>query len=322
MNPSNKYLRRAFILLIVVGIFYVLVTLINETLLPPKTFQAPYRISIESGQTLFSISKELYDDGAISSQRIFEMLMLSLGSDKNISHGEYYFEKPVGVLTLALRISGRNYGIDLARVTFPEGFTNKQIGERLEKELHNFDNDTFMKLAKGKEGYLFPDTYTFFPWSTPESVFESLTTNFDKKIEPLQSDIKKSGRSLSDIIIMASIIEKEANGENDRELISGILWNRIDAGIALQVDAPFIYLLGKESSELTRADLATKSPYNTYVNKGLPPTPINNPGLAAISAALHPQKSKYFYYLHDKDGNIHYAKTFSEHKKNIRDYLR
>ncbi len=169
---------------------------------------------------------------------------------------------------------------------------------------------------------MFPDTYTFFPWSTPETVVASLKTNFDKKIEPLQGDIEKSGRSLSDIIIMASIIEKEANGESDRALISGILWNRIDADIALQVDAPFLYLLGKESSELTKADLATKSLYNTYLHKGLPPTPINNPGLAAITAALHPEESKYFYYLHDSDGKIYYAKTFAEHKRNITNYLK
>ncbi len=322
MESIKKHLRRAGVLIFIIAILYALITYINKMIAPTSTFPTPYQISIENGQTLFSISKELYDDGAISSQRIFEMLMLSFGSDKSISRGEYYFEKPTSIVGVALRISGRDFGIDLARVTFPEGFTNEQISERLEKELHNFDSSLFLKLIKDQEGYLFPDTYTFFPWSTPESVVESLKTNFDKKIEPLKGDIKKSGRSLEDIVAMASIIEKEANGENDRALISGILWNRIDANIALQVDAPFLYLLGKESSELTKADLATKSLYNTYLHKGLPPTPINNPGLAAITAAIYPEKSKYFYYLHDRDGKIYYAKTFTEHKKNIRDYLK
>ena len=322
MQTGKKHLRRAGVLLLIVAILYGLVSYLNKTIMPPKTFPVPYQITINKGQTLFSISKELHSDGVISSQRIFEMLMLSFGSDKTISHGEYYFDKPTSVIGVALRISGRDFGINLTRVTFPEGFTNKQIGERLKKELHNFDDKIFFNLVKDKEGYLFPDTYTFFPWSTPETVVVSLEENFNKKIEPLKEDIEKSGRSISDIIIMASIIEKEANGNNDRALISGILWNRIDADIALQVDAPFLYLLGKESKDLTKTDLATKSLYNTYLHKGFPPTPINNPGLEAITAAIHPEKSKYFYYLHDSDGKIYYAKTFTEHKKNIRDYLR
>ncbi len=322
MQSSTKHLRRAGTLLLIIGVLYVLVTILNKNIMPPKNFPVPYQITVESGQSLFSISKELYDDGAISSRRIFEMLVLTFGNDKNISHGEYYFNQPTSVVGVALRISGRDFGINLTRVTFPEGFSNKQIGERLKKELHNFDGELFFNLVKNDEGYLFPDTYTFFPWTTPEQVVTSLKDNFNKKIEVLQKDISSSKRSLSDIIIMASIIEKEANGNNDRALISGILWNRIDAGIPLQVDAPFLYLLGKESKDLTKTDLANKSPYNTYVHKGLPPTPINNPGLAAITAALHPEKSNYFYYLHDSEGNIHYAKTFAEHKKNISLYLK
>jgi UPF0755 protein len=121
---------------------------------------------------------------------------------------------------------------------------------------------------------------------------------------------------------MASIIEKEAKGEEDRYFISGILWKRISKGIPLQVDAPFLYILGKESSELTRADLAINSPFNTYKNKGLTPSPIGNPGLESIKAAIKPKDSPYLYYLHDSDGNIHYAKTYTEHLKNINKYLK
>ena len=245
MDLQKKHIRRAGVLLVIVGLLYLGVNYLNKLIMPPSTFPTPYQITIDNGQSLFSISKELYDDGAISSRRIFEMLVLSLGNDKNISHGEYYFEKPTSVVGIALRITGRDFGVNLTRITFPEGFTNKQIGERLKKELHNFDENLFFELVKNDEGYLFPDTYTFFPWSTPETVVTSLRTNFDKKIEPLQSELDSSRRSLSDIIIMASIIEKEAKGEADRSIISGILWNRIDAGIPLQVDAPFLYLLGK-----------------------------------------------------------------------------
>jgi UPF0755 protein len=243
-------------------------------------------------------------------------------SDKTINKGEYYFEKPVSVVGVALRISGRDFGIDRKKITFPEGFTNKQIAMRLDKELSDFDSNLFLELAKDSEGYLFPDTYNFFPWSTPEVVLTTLKKTFEQKTESLNEEISKSKRSLKEIIIMASLIEKEARGEEDRFIISGILWKRIEKGIPLQVDAPFLYILGKESSELTISDLSTNSPFNTYRYKGLPPAPIGNPGLESIKASLRPTTSPYLYYLHDKNGNIYYAKTYDEHKQNIKKYLK
>ncbi len=319
---SKFNIKRAFIILLGVGALFVSIFLVNFLLMPPKAFPTPYKITIDSGQSLFSISNELYKDNAIRSKRFFEMLMLSFGSDKNISKGEYYFEKPTNVVSLALRISGREFGIDRVKVTFPEGFTNKQIADRLENSLHNFDKNLFLELTKEDEGYLFPDTYNFFPWATPETVANTLKKNFQNKISVIEPDLKSSSKSLEDIIVMASIIEKEARGEEDRYMISGILWKRISKGIPLQVDAPFLYLLGKESSELTRTDLAINSPFNTYKNKGLPPAPIGNPGLESIKAALNPKDSPYLYYLHDSSGNIYYAKTYNEHLQNIRKYLK
>jgi len=120
---------------------------------------------------------------------------------------------------------------------------------------------------------------------------------------------------------MASIIEKESLNGDERQIVSGILWKRISLGMPLQVDATFLYINGKASAELTKDDLNIDSPYNTYRNKGLPPGPINNPGLDAIVAALYPKDSPYLYYLHDKKGKVHYAKTFNEHVANKRKYL-
>jgi len=288
---------------------------------PPEEFPVPYRLTIESGQTLFSISQELAKDNAIRSTRIFEICMIALGSERRVSEGEYYFDTPVSALQIALRISGRQFGIDRTKVTFPEGFTNKQIAERLAVVFPGFDTTLFLTLAKGTEGYLFPDTYGFFPSVTPDFVLATLKRNFSDKTDSLQEEIEQSGRTLADIMVMASIIEKEAAGEVDRAVVSGILWKRLDAGIALQVDAPFLYILGKESSELTRSDLAINSPYNTYRNRGLPPAPIGNPGLASIQAAIYPQSSPYLYYLHDEDGSIYYAETYAGHKQNIAKYL-
>lgn len=301
----------------VVGFFWGLRTLIA----PPKDFPTPYRLTIESGQTLFSISRELFSAQAIRSTTVFEMFMISLGAERRVSEGEYYFEHPASSLEIALRISGRQFGIDRIRVTFPEGFTNKQMADRLAKTFPGFDTTLFLTLAQGTEGYLFPDTYSFFPTVTPDFVIAALKRNFKQQTQSLLKDAEATSRSFRDVMIMASIVEKEANGNEDRAMIAGILWKRLDAGIPLQVDAPFLYILGKQSSELTRADLAISSPYNTYRNKGLTPTPIGNPGLASIIAALHPQTSPYLYYLHDKSGMIHYATTYAEHKKNIARYL-
>ena len=314
-----KLLFRLIVGIVLVVIFW---SGINYFIAPPAEFPVPYRLTIENGQTLFSISRELAADKAIRSTRAFEMFMIALGSERKVSDGEYYFGTPVSSLQIALRISGRQFGIDRTRVTFPEGFTNKQIAERLGATFPGFDTTLFLTLAKGTEGYLFPDTYGFFPSVTPDFVLATLKRNFAKQTDPLQKEIEASGRSFKDIMIMASIIEKEAAGENDRAVVSGILWKRLDTDLALQVDAPFLYILGKESSELTRADLAINSPYNTYRNRGLTPTPIGNPGLASIKAAIYPKASPYLYYLHDEDGSIYYAATYKEHQQNIAKYLR
>jgi UPF0755 protein len=313
-----RLLTRLIIFGLLVVVFW---TGIARFVSPPEEFPVPYRLTIESGQTLFSISQELAKDNAIRSTRIFEICMIALGSERRVSEGEYYFDTPVSALQIALRISGRQFGIDRTKVTFPEGFTNKQIAERLAVVFPGFDTTLFLTLAKGTEGYLFPDTYGFFPSVTPDFVLATLKRNFSDKTDSLQEEIEQSGRTLADIMVMASIIEKEAAGEVDRAVVSGILWKRLDAGIALQVDAPFLYILGKESSELTRSDLAINSPYNTYRNRGLPPAPIGNPGLASIQAAIYPQSSPYLYYLHDEDGSIYYAETYAGHKQNIAKYL-
>jgi UPF0755 protein len=300
----------------------VLLFLLRTFISPPKDFPAPYRLTVEKGQTLFSISEELYEAHVIKSKRLFEIFMITLGSEKKVSHGEYYFEAPLSSVEIAIRMSGREFGINRKKVTFPEGFTIREMAERLAVTFPNFDTAFFISLAQGREGYLFPDTYTFFPSSTPEVIITTLSDNFSRQVEPLAEDIKNSGRSLKQIITMASIIEREASGDGDMDMISGILWKRFDHGMALQVDAPFLYILDKKSNELTSKDLQTKSPYNTYLNKGLTPTPIGNPGLDSIKAAIFPKDSPYLYYLHDKNGTIHYAKTYTEHKQNINNYLR
>jgi UPF0755 protein len=235
--------------------------------------------------------------------------------------GEYLFQQPASACTIAGRIINGSFGIPTARITIPEGTSNKGISLILSKNLSNFDAPLFLKDTAELEGYLFPGTYFFSTRASMEDITTTLYDNFKTKIDPLQVDIKKSGHSLSDIVIMASILEKEAKTPEDQAIVSGILWKRISISVALQVDAPFYYLLGKESNELTLSDLKIKSAYNTYTNLGLPEGPIGNPGLGAIRSAIFPKKTDFLYYLSDKNGVMHYAKSFEEHKANKARYL-
>ena len=178
-----------------------------------------------------------------------------------------------------------------------------------------FDKEEFLMRTKEKEGYLFPDTYYFLPSSTTSEVVFVLEHTFWEKMELIQEEILSSDKTLSDIITMASIIEAEASAEQDRRLVSGILWKRLDIGMPLQVDVTFRYINGKTSADLSLDDLEEESPYNTYVNKGLPPTPISSPSLESIVAAIHPVESAYLYFLADSDNVVHYSEDFEEHKR-------
>ena len=199
----------------------------------------------------------------------------------------------------SLRFIHDKYVYKGVKITIPEGYNVADIAGMLGTRFPGFDSSNFIALAKDKEGFLFPDTYNFFPSVKPMQVVDVMSKNFYKKIKSLEPDIEVSQKSLNDIITMASIIEKEAGAKDDRNIIAGILWKRIKLGIRLQVDA---------------------AP-ETYKSAGLPQKPICNPGLPSILAAVYPKDSPYLYYLHDKDGKIHYATTFEEHKLNKQKYL-
>jgi len=207
-------------------------------------------------------------------------------------------------------------------VTIPEGLSIKQIGEILENA-KLFPKDAFVKIAQKEEGYLFPDTYRFYKNAKPEDAVVKMKENFNKKVTAdILEEIKKSKRTLREVVIMASILEEEVKSTEDRKIVAGILWKRLDRGMGLNVDAALTYILGRASHDLTIDDLKFDSPYNTYRYRGLPPTPISNPGLDAILAAASSTPSKYFYYLTDKEGAVHYAKTLEEHALNKFKYLR
>lgn len=183
------------------------------------------------------------------------------------------------------------------RLTIPEGYDNQEISKLFDDRFKYFDHDVFLKSAP--QGYLFPDTYYVGLYMNATATIALLRDNFDTKISPLMSEINKSGFNLKEIILMASILEAEVRGVNDRKIVSGILWKRLQIGMALQVDS---------------------SP-ETYEHRGFPSVPLNNPGLESILAALRPTATLYLYFLTDKSGVVHYAKTFEEHKINRIKYL-
>ena len=235
--------------------------------------------------------------------------------------GDYLLEKREGTFSLARRLVNGKFQIDTIKITIPEGWNAFQIADYLEKNLLLFDKETFLDLAKPKEGYLFPDTYFVSRSVTPVEIIKMLEDNFEKRVESISQSFRNSTKSEKQIIIMASILEGEALPK-DRNVVAGILWKRLEMGMPLQVDSTFMYVNGKNTYELTLDDLKIDSLYNTYKYKGLPPGPINNPGIEAMVSAMNPVKTKYLYFLTEKDGTIHYASTFEEHKRNKELYLK
>lgn len=304
----------------ILAIFFVGMSLI----LPPKNFPSGEVVTIKKGDSLTSIGKEFKDKKIVKSSGLFKTFVIAFGGEKVISAGDYVFKDPINAVEVARRVAGSKFGVEKVSVTLPEGLSTKEMAKVLDGRLANFNEEEFLFWTKDLEGKLFPDTYFFFATAKTGEIVKLLNDTFNKKVDStIRTDIEKSGHTFDEIIIMASIIQDEAfDNYEEKQIISGILWKRIKKGMKLQTDATLRYVNGKESKKLTVEDLAEDNPYNTYVHYGLPPTPIGNPGLDAIRAAVYPKDSPYLFYLHDSDGKVHYAKTFEEHKKNIATYLR
>ena len=300
---------------VIAGIFY-------ETR-PPQDFPDSGGIfTVMPGASLKSIGTDLEEAHYIRARSVFATLVTFLGGEHSISPGDYAFHPGENVIAIAQQIATGNHDLEPIKITIPEGDTVKDIAAVLSKKLPDFDEAGFLKVAKENEGYLFPETYFFYPKTTVSDIHSQMISMFNRKAGMLISTSKEHDRGNNVIVTMASIVEKEAHGEDDRATIAGILWKRLDAGMPLQVDATVAYAAGVQENKLTKSLFAINSPYNTYKYKGLPPGPISNPGLAALTAAGNPAPTDYLYYLHDKNGTIHYAKTYAEHLKNIAKYLK
>jgi UPF0755 protein len=304
----KNFLEVFFIFLFL--IFFVVFFLYWGIFIPKNSENKEKIFSVKRGEGLFEIGENLEKEGVIKNKIFFDFYVILIRKEKNLQAGKYFLSSSMNVPQIAQKIISGD--IAKMKVTIPEGFTVKEIEEKLGIKLP----------GENLEGYLFPDTYYFPIDVSGEEVVKIMRENFEKKISPYKEEIEKSGRSLQEIITMASLLEKEVKTKEEKEIVSGILWKRLKAGIPLQVDATITYITGKKTTKIPLEDLQIDSPYNTYKYKGLPPGPICNPGLESILAALYPKESDYWYYLSTPEGKTLFFKTLEEHNLAKAKYLK
>ena len=298
---------------------------------------------VEKGEGLNDIAAKLKDQNIISNVKLFELYAFLTNTRNKFLAGEYSLNKGMTLNDLIKSLTSQAIAQEKT-VTIIEGLTNKEIGAVLEKAglvsqtdflaaLEKISQDqalysTYDFLASqpesnNLEGYLFPDTYKFFKDTTPEAIIRKMLDNFGKKLDDqLRTDIKKSNKTIFEVITMSSIVEKEAALDQDRRLVADIFWKRLKENWALESCATINYILGSPKAHLSFEDTRTPSPYNTYLHRGLPPGPINNPGLSAIRATIYPLDSDYCCFLSTPEGKIIFSQTIEEHNKNKAEYLK
>ena len=292
-------------------------------------------VKIEKGSTVGQIARELKDAGLIEYRWAFVLFAKVTGNADSFQYGTYVLNTDMDYNALIQGMSNRNATInaDTVTVTIPEGYSVRQIVSLLAKYGVNSEDALLSAAERGSfdysfldsgksgiarlEGYLFPDTYEFFVNEDPSHAICRLLDNFSQRMDDeLMTQVEESGYSLEEILIIASLIEKETDGTDQRDIAS-VIYNRLQkpgetAGL-LQIDASLLYGLPDHTGAITNADKAVDTPYNLYLHKGLPPTAIANPGSAALKAAMDPNDTDYYYYALGTDGKHHFSKTLSEH---------
>lgn len=329
MKKKNK----PRIILFVVSIF-LLITIIAAWKIVSSPIdpdnQERVSFSIQKREPLDQIIDRLKKSDLIRSKAAMKLTVLRLGLAKRIQAGEFLLSPSWSLKDIAQTLT---LGRSDMKITLIEGWRKVEIAEELDRQFSKsgvqFNKDAFLEATKDSEGYLFPDTYFIPKNSQTEEIADLLLQNFEKKVDQnLQSSINNQGLSLNQALIIASLVEREAKFDKDRSLVAGILIKRWKNNWALEIDATVQYALGYQKKtntwwkqDLTLSDLKIDSPYNTYLYPGLPPTPICSPSLASIQAVGNQQQSEYWFYISDIQGNLHFAKTLSQHNANIAKYL-
>ncbi len=314
-----------FVLLILGGVF------VFYQLGAPSVNKGTQRFIIEKGSSGAVIANNLEKQGFVRNGLVFRLYTKFIGVATRIQSGEYELASNLSVPSLtAVLLKGPTE----VWVTIPEGLRREEVVQNLVEDMKlsgirasAFSND-FLKGTQGKEGYLFPDTYLVPLDANATSIVNLMESNFEKKWVLVQKS-QTASLSREQVVILASIVQREAITPDDMRGVASVLGNRLAIGMALGSDVTVEYGLGYDAAEktwwkkdLTADDLALNSPYNTRINAGFPPGPISNPGLVALEAVLTPPQTDYLYYLSDSDGKLHFATTLEEHNANIAKYLR
>ncbi|MBI2055361.1 MAG: endolytic transglycosylase MltG [Candidatus Sungbacteria bacterium] len=301
---------------------------------------APTRIiNIPRGYGLDEIARLLAREGVVRSSFVFQYSVWRRGWHERLQAGEYELSAAMSSREIAERMMRglvREQGI---LVTIPEGTRltaliemfsaaglpqTREFGRAASAEWQ--EDFAFLpgRSDRSLEGYLFPDTYRFLPDAAAGDIAATLLGTFEERVltRDLQERIRASGRTLDEVVIMASLLEREVRSNEDQQVVAGILWKRLDAGIPLQVDATVAYSTGKKSTAITAEELARESPYNTYLHAGLPFGPINSPGVRSINNALNSRATDYWFYLSKPDGETVFSKTSQEHAEAVQKFLR
>jgi UPF0755 protein len=338
--------RIFFFSLVILGTIFIAYLVWYQNALSYRSRNSSNEVfSISAGTSTATILDNLKEKNLIHSTLAVKIYLLRHKNLK-IQAGEYEFAPNTATRQLITNLAtGKSLSNEVS-VLFREGITSKEMQAELTKNRYLIDNsflkliqtpvknlpDNFKEISFLKdipsnydlEGYLFPDTYRLYKDFSAEDLVYKMLSNFDSKINAdVRTAIAKSGHSLSEIITMASLLEKEVRTEKDMKIVSGIFWDRIEVGQALQSCASLAYILGVNKAQYSYEDTQIDSPYNTYQNPGLPPGPISNPGLRAIQAALNPTKTDYNYFLSRPDtGETVFSATLDQHNEAKAKYLK
>ena len=317
----------AVVLILLFALFYVVgVRKPNYYLGTEKVVE----VTIEKGLSVREVAKLLKEKSLINSEVTF-ILYVFLNPDKKIQAGRYSIPTNLSIVELIELLKKGSFE---KKLTFIEGWRVEEMAYYLSKKFNKEFALRFLDSSLTKEGFMFPDTYFVYDNITPHELAGLLRENFNRKIANFEPEVSDSKLSLQELVVLASIVEREAYKSDDKRIIAGILIKRYFNGWPLQADATIQYA---KASELCRVEISRKcnwwpkihsedleieSPYNTYKNAGLTPTPISNPGLDSIEAVLNYKETPFWFYLTDDKGNTYYARTLEEHNSNIERYLR
>ncbi|MED3661485.1 endolytic transglycosylase MltG [Ureibacillus sp. FSL K6-8385] len=331
----------------VIGIFG---TLYIKSALKPVDPDSEKQIQVEipMGSGISSISKILEEHGIIKNATVFKYYA-KFKNQSNFQAGNYTMTPSMTLDEILESLkTGKVYREPVFKITIPEGMTLEQIGNIIEKRT-DYTKEQFMERVNNEEfingvmaaypdlltdeifnenirypleGYLFPATYSFYEKDVSlDDIILPMIEKTNSVINEYKPLIAEKKMTVHTLLTFASLLEEEATAKSDRETIASVFYNRLEAGMPLQTDPSVLYALGEHKDRVLYEDLKVKNPYNTYVNPGLPPGPIANAGIVSIEAALNPTDTEYLYFLADKEGNNHFAKTYEEHLKNKSKYI-